>query len=210
MNNADKLLENFVNVKHKLAGRTLEPFCALHFLFLSHLASPFIETHKPVTAADVRIAAAVCSARTSEEIIANLARLRTRNKGLPRLRGYFARPMDLEAEISAFLAYQGDFLCLPAYGSGDGDESVSEEKIPWLFLAMAAVAKATGWNEQTIITMPLGKLLWYSSAFGYLATGKCNIIGEREAAAIAAMEALIGGGGLDSGKGGITNETKGE
>jgi hypothetical protein len=189
LHNLPELLENFIHAPHALDGRELKPFCALHYLWLSYLESPFIQTAKEIMQADVSIAALVCSSSSSEEIVRRLERENNRWKISRFVRQLFRSPDSIPAATRKFLAYQSDFLSLPEYQEAK-ENAENPERIPWLFSIIASVVKETGWPEEYVLTIPLGKLLWYQSTFAFLATGKSNILSGREKEALEKIRKL--------------------
>ena len=182
MTNYDALFECLINSKHTLLGIDLTPFCLLHLLWLTHIESPFIETANNITLADVELAAIICSSSTSEQI---LERIQERKLSLlKKIKSVLWRrrnkQRDLRQEVLAFLDYQNDYLALPRFQSRPETEE-HNEVIPWFYSIACHIMKETGWSEQTVLTMPLGKLHWLSLALVYQATGETNIKSDKEA-----------------------------
>jgi len=184
--NGSKFLENYVNLTHKILGKTLKPFCLLHLLWLENIGSPLFKTSEAVTLSDLEIAVLICSSSSSEEILKKLSRKR-------RLWHLWNTRRDLQEESKAFIVYQDDFASMPTFSDSEKGESL--EQIPWLLTQMAALIRETGWQEESILLMPLGKVIWYNSAFCYLATGNTSIISDKEQAASLALEQLTKGNG---------------
>lgn len=183
--NKDKLLECFVNTTHYLLGKKLKPLCLLHFLWLENIGSPLVETSKTIKLHDLELAALICSSSSSAEI---LSKLQSKSLG-GRFWRFCNGFRDLEKETRAFLAYQDDYCALPEFGESGG-EGENNEVIPYLLLQAASLIRETGWDEKTVFTYPIGKLVWFNSAFTYLRTGETNIVSDREKAAIEALKAL--------------------
>lgn len=173
MDNVSRYFEALVNIQHRLLGIPLQPFCLLHLLWLGQIGSPLIATSQPLKMADLELAALVCSSRTSEEILKKLKKPRR----FWRFQNRFA---ELTKETKAFLAYQDDHCSLPEFGDASGGY---HERLPSLLLQAATLIKETGWDEQTVMTLPLGKVIWYNSAFAYLRTGETSVVSDRERAA---------------------------
>lgn len=180
--NTAKFFESYVNVPHSVLGVKLNPLSLLHYLWLHHLESPLITTGKEGSLADLELAALICSSSSSEEILRKINR-----KGFfAKVWRYRNRYRQLNLEALAFLAYHDDYVSLPLFGDTKGEE----EKLPYLLLYAANLIKATGWSEEVVFTMPLGKLIWLNVAFSYLNSGKTNVISDWEQAATAALKAL--------------------
>jgi len=191
--NHERLLENFVNRPHSILRLRLQPFCLLHWLWLEYIASPFVITSKEISLADIELAALVCSSRTSEQI---LAKITAKNGNIwkrtaARLWHWRNRKTDLKAASQAFIAYQDDYCSLPEFAA---EGSNRDPKLPVVLYYAASLIKETGWAEDTVLTMPLGKVVWYNAALGYLNSGDTSIISDRERQAMAALDALTGAG----------------
>jgi hypothetical protein len=180
LSNRARFFENFCNVSHKVLGKRLKPFCALHYLWLEHLDSPLIITSKNVSPADLRLAVAICSQDSSEAILAAINR---ENK-----RWIAPKSANLAADVKLFLAYTDDYCSLWEYEDKAGGATV--EKLPWLLVAIAAFIKETGYPQEVVWKMPLGQLLAFNSAFSYLQTGEANIVTDTDRAAEAALTSL--------------------
>jgi hypothetical protein len=193
MTNAQRYFENVVNVPHTVLGIKLQPLCILHFLWLQHLESPLIQTDKPATIEDLELAVIVCSSLSNEEILAKLSTPALLSlERLKRLMWHRSnRKADLKAELLKFIAYQDDYCSLPAFMGNDGN--TIDEKLPWLLLYQAALIKSTGWSEQEVVTMPLGKVVWLNTAFGYLNSGECSVVSDKEAKAMELLRSLTSG-----------------
>ena len=98
----------------------------------------------------------------------------------------------LETELRKWLAYQDDYATCPKMYEGDENE-VSNSIFPWMFSYMASLIKATGWTEEQVIIMPVGKVLWYNLAFNYLETGETRVVSDKEQQAQEALKAMMGG-----------------
>lgn len=180
MENVARYFEALVNIPHKVLGKRLEPFSLLHVLWLEQLKSPLIHTSETMKTADLELAALVCSSRTSEEILTKIREPR-------RLWRFRNRYRDLAQETRKFLAYQDDYCALPEFAESGG---VFHERLPSLLLQAASLIKETGWSEQHVMTLPLGKVIWFNSAFSYLRTGETSIVSDTERAAMEALTAL--------------------
>jgi len=181
--------ESVINVEHTLCRLKLRPLCLAHLLWLYAVKSPLVETERPVTLADLEIAALICSSRSEAQIALRLGVskqslfLRAR-LGLWRLRN---SKLDSRTEAKRFLAYQEDYIALPETEESNGEDEV---KLPWLLMHAAACIAATGWKESEVYFLPLGRLLWLNMAFGYLKTGKSTVISEKELNAREALKSL--------------------
>jgi len=180
MDNVARYFEALVNVPHRVLGKRLEPFCLLHVLWLEQLRSPLLLTSETLKMADVELAALICSSRTSEEIL-------TKIKEPRRLWRFRNRFRDLTQEARNFLAYQDDYCALPEFAETGGSY---HERLPSLLLQAASLIKETGWTDEHVMTLPLGKVIWFNSAFAYLRTGETSVVSDRERAAMEALTAL--------------------
>jgi hypothetical protein len=173
VSNADKILENYVDSVHVLDGRTLRPFSARHYFWLASVESPLIYTDRPLTHADISQAAQICSATTNEEIAANLKKAERRaafwrknrvTRTARRIARHFQKGRSLADDVKIWADYHEDFCSLPVYEDCGG----GVEKIPWLFCELTRLIRATGWSEETVWTMPLGRIIWLNATLRYL------------------------------------------
>ena len=192
LSNNEVFFESWVHVPHKVLGRELKPLSILHLIWLYNAESPLVITNKNVTMEDLEIAVLICSNCTNEGI---LAALNAKENGIRlRISNYFwrrqnRRKRSLQLELRRFLTYNDDFMALPKFMPREGE---SDEKLPWLLVHMANLIKATGWDEQEVLNMPIGKVLWYNLAFGYLETGETRVMSDREKLAADAIKELYG------------------
>lgn len=191
LNNADIFFETLVNVPHEIYGLRLKPFCILHLLWLQHLNSPLFLTSKRIEIEDVEIAAIVCSSSSSEEILEKLNPTSLWRKFLRQRWHRKNQRIELGAAVKAFIAYQDDYCSLPEFFHKDESR---DEKLPWLLIYAAALIKATGWDFERILKLPLGQVIWLNLSFGYLDSGESTVVTDRERAAMEALRTLTGGG----------------
>jgi hypothetical protein len=108
-----------------------------------------------------------------------------------RISNYFwrrrNRKRDFQSELKRFIAYNDDYIALPRFLPKEDAEA--DEKIPWLLLHATSLIKATGWNEETVFSMPIGKVMWFNLALGFLATGETRIMSDKEQQAVEALKA---------------------
>lgn len=184
MNNLQRFFENEVNVPHTVLSLKLQPLSLRHMMWLQHLESPLIYTAKPVTLEDLELAVLVCSSKDNEETLKKLSS--TAGGWFEKLVQHGWRWLNrskvkdakaLQGEIRKFLAYQDDCCCLPEFMQSKGAQK-TEEKMPYMLTYAAALIKSTGWSEETVFNMPLGKVIWYNSVFGYLNTGETNVLSD--------------------------------
>lgn len=178
MSNESAFFESWTNVPHVILGRKLQPLSIFHYVWLYQVGSPLVYTAKPATMADLELAVLICSSSTNEQVLAVLE-----GKGiLQRMRNYFwrkaNRKRNLQTELTKFIAYNDDHIALPEFYSSDTKEI--NERLPWLFVVAASLIKTTGWTEEKVFSMPIGKVFWLNLAFHYLETGKTSIISDKE------------------------------
>lgn len=200
MSPSNAFFESFVNLEHRVLGRKLQPLSLRHLLWLDKIGSPFAVTNKPLTMLDLEAAVIVCGAANDNETLTtfDVQKLPFWKRFLLRQWRKANRARNLEQEVKAFLAYYDDYLALPEFYDAKGERN---DALPHLLLGAAALIKATGWDEQTVFNMPVGKVIMLNLAFGYLNTGETNVISDKEQAAQAALKALKG-----LTKGGTANE----
>jgi hypothetical protein len=179
MTNNEAAFESFVNIEHEVLGKKLKPLCLLHLLWLYEVQSPLVYTALECSLADLELGVIITSHSTSQSILKGISM-----KGLGRIRHKLwhgaNKKRDLKKEIIKFVAYNNDYLSLPNFHAKE-EEQETDEKIPWLMTVAANIIKETGWALDAVLTMPLGKLLWLNLCFGYINTGKTNIMSDKEA-----------------------------
>lgn len=192
MNNEQAFAESFINLFHTVLGKRLRPLSLNHLIWLYNIESPLVFTDKETTLADLELATLICSQDTHERI------LRAIDGKARRLPGKFAKYFwrfvncncrNFNTELKRFIAYQDDYLALPKFFPND-ETKESNDSIPWLLLHATALIKATGWSEETVFKLPIGKLLWFNLAFGFLNTGETRILSDKEQQAIDALKSL--------------------
>lgn len=174
----ESFFEAFLNSSHRVLGKRLEPYSLRHLMILSRIQSPLIHGGA-VTLSDLMIAVLVCSQMSVEGSLNALEAKDWRSWLWQRN----ARKADVSRELNAFLAYLHDFTSLPEFENKvdeNGCPVVTNEKIPTLLCHAAQLIRWTGWDEEKVLSMPLGKLIWYNLAFGYLETGDSRVVSEQE------------------------------
>jgi hypothetical protein len=189
MTNTDAFYEAFVNIPHTVLGRRLQPLCLFHLLWLYLIQSPLIITNKETTLKDLEIAVLICGSKNDSEIF-KLLDGKEQNT-LQKISNYFwrrrNRKRDFQSELKKFIAYNDDYIALPRFLPKEDGEA--NEKIPWLLLHATSLIKATGWSEETVFSMPIGKVMWFNLALGFLATGETRIMSDKEQQAVEALKA---------------------
>ncbi len=188
MGNTAQFFESFVNVSHKVLGIELKPFSLNHYLWLEQLDSPLVNS-SPCAMADLEVAVLICSQVTNEQI---QDRLSASNLWRRMRRASWRKKnekRDLTNSFNSFIAYQNDYLALPRFAPPSGE---TEEKLPWLLVTASAVIRNTGWSEETVFQMPIGKVFWFASVFALLKNGETNVISDKAQGAEDALRTLYG------------------
>ncbi|MDR1279868.1 MAG: hypothetical protein LBK99_03485 [Opitutaceae bacterium] len=159
----ERFTEAFANTDHTVYGKRLAPFCLWHQLNLELVNSPLI-TGDAVTPIDLWAAVKICTAPFSPGgIVPRLNPVRGWRKLVEIWR--FSR-YDFRKEFSRFEDYLADFQSPPKlwpnHHKGGGQSARDMDEI---LEAAAHVIHETGWSEETVWMMPIGKLHWYSTAF---------------------------------------------
>jgi hypothetical protein len=174
MTNAHAFFESLINVDHTILGKRLKPLCLLHLLWLYHIKSPLVYTSLECTMEDLELAVLICSNSSSGKILKAITPKRFKYHLWHRAN----KKRELKAELLKWVEYNNDYLSLPTFYPRGNEET--DEKLPWLITTAASVIKETGWSDEQVFAMPIGKLLWWNIAFNYLATGKTNIMSDKE------------------------------
>lgn len=175
-------LESWVNSDdHQVLGHRLHPFCLYDILSLELVDSPFLRGAGGVsyTPLDLILAARICS----HSFESNVRFLRTNGlrkrlyvwRDLRKCRGHFVR------ECQHFVDYIDDYWAPPEVFTS---EDSGEIKSPWVLAYAAKLMTSTSMGEAAIMTMPIGKVLWFSATMGELAGSDAEIVSEEEAEAM--------------------------
>jgi hypothetical protein len=160
-----------------LLGVRLRKFCLWHRLLLRVVQSPLV-TGKPITMFDIRVAVGICSTQFGDSKIRKprlyptLLFLRSlaltflwpwRVKGPDGKERWHQR--SLRKLALAFVEYTGDYKQEPEFAvippkSGSSSPELRGKAPPELEQAWL-IAKHTGWSEEYVWNMPLGRSNWY-------------------------------------------------
>lgn len=171
MTNSALFLEAYVNTEHRLCGLKLKPLSLFHFLWLEHFKSPLLSLDRKVTLQDLELAAVICSAQETKSLLRNLEKRKLLWHWRNKLR-------DVESEGRAWLGYFNDYFAIPDFWNSK-TETV-DSTLPWLVLCAGAVVKETGWSLETVMTLPVGVVIWLNLSFSFLATGESKIMSDAD------------------------------
>ena len=189
MTTTQSFLENWINAEHSLLGRTLEPLSLRHLLWLHAIQSPLVITDKTVTLADLELAALICSSTSDAQLtFFNAQKLPCWRKWSEHFWRWKNKGCDLQQETIAFLRYQDDYLKLPEFW--EAKKNAGDCPLPYLLTHAAGLIANTGWSEETVFNMPIGKVIWLNIAFAFFKTGETNVMGDSDIAAREALSAL--------------------
>jgi hypothetical protein len=189
------------DVRHRVFGVALHPFCNWHKFLLLTVHSPFLEPSKSVTLFDLREAAGIC-------------RLKWRN-GQPcsRVRRPWLYPAIavlflgwstkrwmayLEKQRDKLLLYFGDYISRPEYTilqihrEGGGPQPFpikTPSPAPEVFTTVCDVIGFLHCSEETAWNMPIGRAYWYQLAYLRDKGEPIDFLDEEERAFQAAMKA---------------------
>ncbi len=188
-------IDSRVHEEHTVAGVKLLPMSLNHLFALRTIESPLVFTKKPCSWKELEMAILICSDDSDMPL----------NKALKSKQPWFKRRKfqvwhtynmfrrNLVEEVTKFLDYYEDFNSLPEIGEAPLTEEqkllglteqpktveVRDNPIPDLLLYELIVVRETGITPKEVRRMNLGEIGWYVETFGYLETGKTNVISER-------------------------------
>jgi hypothetical protein len=152
----EKFAEAWVNADHRVLGRDLRPYSLWHQLVLQVIESPFLNGDGNLR--DLDQASYVCSTHYGQPLD-----LRHRHP----LAIWWNVRRNFNTERAEFLAYLDDYVQVPEFTIVD-DSPVGPSRTllgqPPVILSLACkVIRWSGWTEQYVWDMPIGKVEWYAA-----------------------------------------------
>jgi len=177
---------------HRVLGRRLRRFCLWHRLLLRTLDNPLLVGGN-ITFFDIRTAIGVCCLRYGQSkvrrpwfipalimaktiLVALLSRRPKDDKGL----NPYQRAMARIAE--QFYAYCGDYIQEPEYSviPKPGAKGERRERAPEELETAASVIAFSGWSEDVVWNMSMGKVSWYVMMHRRMSGMDVDLLGEEE------------------------------
>ena len=195
--------ESFSIHSHRVLGRRLRPFCLAHQFYLTVLSSPLLVAES-ISLPQLEQAVVVCSSRPHEieDRLSKIGRSTTLShaKWWWRLWRY-----DFAKELKKFDAYLGDIFAPPEVKSTGStvkrlDKGGTGQRLPDELSMACAMIKHTGWAEDDVWEMPLGKLHWYSAGFQSLENADFKLVTEEDKQHLAMIKKLKADGVIKEGK----------
>jgi len=182
---------------HRVYGFNLRPFCLYYLHLMQSIDSPLLRADRPFGPNDLLIASEICSAPWSEEgytldRIFNPSRFRKRRNQLRIVTERFLKQRD------AWVAYYGDYLVLAEKWEDTGEtydefnHIVSSKKkfgrtdLDRVMATATAIVFASGWSEEKVMMMPIGKAFGWADYFAIQQGAKIQFKTAKEQAMIEA------------------------
>jgi hypothetical protein len=163
MTNAERFLEAFAHVPHRVMGRWLEPFSLRHRFWLEAFESPLV-TGGTATLIDLEMASRVCSipfAKLDREV----PRMLRRGPGWGARIGFSLRMLRgrTAEEYGRWQDYLTDHGCPPAcHGGGKVSKGGKRyEAMPGILGLVTALVRGSGWDPDTVWAICPGAAEWY-------------------------------------------------
>ncbi|MDR0532716.1 MAG: hypothetical protein LBH01_02055 [Verrucomicrobiales bacterium] len=163
--------EAFVAAPFTVMGRKLRPFCAYYQFWLETVRSPLWQGKRAANAVDLELASLVCSAKygTVEELLQNFERrnrwerFRWKLWGQWRwaLRALCCKP---QRQIDTFNSYLRTYYSPPEFHPVAQPKKFSAD-FPPILAAVCAMIELSGWDEERVWMLPLGRLHWYVAGY---------------------------------------------
>jgi len=182
--------ESFATEDHVVFGRRLKPFCLYYQFWLSSIESPILSGEQ-VSITDLELAVRICSADYGKA-----------PKSVPTKVSLFGHLVwwwrllryNPSTEFKKFQNYLEDQFAPPEVKSTGGDKTVnkggSQEMLPSELSLACSVIKHTGWCEDKVWTMPLGRAYWYSAGFNCLESPDFKLVTQEDKDHVAAIKRL--------------------
>jgi len=174
---AERFAEAWINRRHRVAGRLLDPFCLHHVMLLEALNNPLgaaaVGSDARISWGDLFAAVIVCTAPYEEEIqfpsVGLLWHLRVR--WLTFVHWLRRRPgTALAWHCAAFRNYQNDYESAPDLFF---DEQTTPLTAPGLLAKAVFLQMQLHLDERRVFTMPIGKALFsYAAAVEQLSSAR--------------------------------------
>jgi len=167
-----RFAESWINDRHTVLGFELRPFCLYYRLLFEVTESPFL-TGAPFSIVELSAAVRMCRMDFGDWIRTKPLSFIDKWR-LSRLSNRF----DLGTEANKLEAYLCDHFSPPefwhkAQGSSHG--------LPPETASLAAqLINATGWTEERVWMLPIGKAYWYSALFAKIGGAELRFVSETE------------------------------
>jgi len=182
MNNSQLFLESIINTEHRVYGKKMLPLSLFHVAMLENIESPLLIGGE-LKPEDIQKAAIICSSKNVQKLNDSFRNF------INNLLFFLYKP---HKELSKWEAYWSDYFPTPQMME---DENIKENTFPYVASCAAAIIKSTGWDfNKVFYETPIGQLVWLNLSFGFVETGKTNVISDKELdimEKIRAMEGLM-------------------
>jgi hypothetical protein len=169
---------HLIAARTNVLGRILLPFCIKHRICLQGIESPFLESDKEITPADLIIGLKVCA----EEPFGQP----TWADRWLMLRFTLNRKLFAEG-CRAFVAHIDTHKDWPKFYEKKDSQRGGEGTIPWQLSVVAALCK-NGISYSEAMQMPEAKAIWLSAVFSIQGGAKMDILSTDDDELIASLD----------------------
>jgi hypothetical protein len=169
---------HLIAARTNVLGRILLPFCIKHRIWLQAIESPFLESDKEITPADLIIGLKVCA----EESFGSP----TWADRWLMLRFTLDRKLFAEG-CRDFVAHIDTHKDWPKFYEKKDSQRGGEGTVPWQLSVVAALCK-NGISYSEAMQMPEAKAIWLSTVFSIQGGAKMDILSTDDEELIASLE----------------------
>ena len=182
--------ESFANEDHKVFGRKLRPFCLYYQFWLSAIESPLL-TGEPLSVADLEIASRICSSPFGKAPDSFKKKMGL----LAHARWWWKiTKLDPLKELQNFQGYLADQFAPPEVKASGGTKTINKgavgESLPPELAMATSLIRLTGWDEETIWMLPLGKCHWYTASANVLENPDFKLVTQEDRDHVSKIKAL--------------------
>jgi len=169
---------HLIAARTNVLGRILLPFCIKHRIWLQAIDSPFLESDKEITPADLIIGLKVCAEEP-------FGKPTWADRWL-MLRFTLNRKLFAEG-CRAFVAHIDTHKDWPKFYEKKDSQRGGEGTVPWQLSVVASLCK-NGISYSEAMQMPEAKAIWLASVFSIQGGAKLDILSTDDEELIASLE----------------------
>lgn len=169
---------HLIAARTNILGRILFPFCIKHRIWLQAIDSPFLESDKEITPADLIIGLKVCAEEP-------FGKPTWADRWL-MLRLTLSRELFAQG-CRAFVAHIDTHKDWPKFYEKKDSQRGGEGTVPWQLSVVAALCK-NGISYSEAMQMPEAKAIWLAAVFSIQGGAKLDILSTDDEELIASLD----------------------